>query len=61
MSSAIGCKKERRYSGILLDGTLLEWAYLSDVDKQTLEKLLLKETDEDKIIALRRELLKFKK
>ena len=55
------CKKERRYSGILLDGTLLEWAYLSDVDKQTLEKLLLKETDEDKIIALRRELLKFKK
>ena len=55
------CKKERRYSGILLDGTLLKWAYLSEVDKQTLERLLSKETDEEKIIVLRRELLKFKK
>ena len=35
--------------------------WVMGADKQTLEKLLLKETDEDKIIALRRELLKFKK
>ena len=53
------CKGKKEFSGELQDGTPMKWTYLSDCNKQMLEKLLEKETNELKIYLVKEELKKF--
>ena len=53
------CKGKKEFSGELQDGTPMKWAYLFDCNKQMLEKLLEKETNELKIYLVKKELKKF--
>lgn len=53
------CKGKKEFSGELQDGTPMKWAYLFDCNKQMLEKLLEKETNELKIYLVKEELKKF--